>query len=168
MSGDKRFDEYSEYSAHMLILCLSPAQIASSRALVLTRASYRFGLVHFCRFSQKMQELAKGLKSKRLKSFEGLKRNVHIKMMFFLVRTHLAMTLFGYESFEDIRGGGESLRQKVTDCFSRLEDDMLSYASNKPKSRTIHATAPTPDDSLSAIKQEETTRLPSSTARKYS
>lgn len=52
-----------------------------------------------------------------------LKKTYHIKVMFFLTRVYLAMALFRYASFDDIKGGGNSLKKKCAVCLGMLEAD---------------------------------------------
>ena len=57
----------------------------------------------------------------------------YIKMMAFVARVYIGMALCGYESFDEIKGGGESLKQKCFDYFRLIENEPQSRKRRRSK-----------------------------------
>lgn len=118
---------FEAFPAYWLALCLSADQISGATAFALQRAKSRYKLLPVCRALP-----TKCRYGTTTKGFDKLLRSNQIKMLFFVCRVHLAMTLLGYDSFDDVVGG-LFLEQKCAACFARMDEDIRLYFSTKPK-----------------------------------
>ena len=149
MQGQEKFWDGSweaAYPTKVALLFLRPEQIVNAGSRELTRGKSKFKATYFFKraldFMDERKEEFKEVLHAVGTDFCGTKKRN--KLLYFISRVCAAMMLCGYKSFNQIKGGGENIRQKCFDYFRTMENEMREYneralrepASSDPKSTT--------------------------------